>query len=292
MVENEDDFYSKLYKPNSTSLQFTFQGSHIFRGAIEDLLTKHGMNTAEEVLLAGSSAGGVGVVNHAQWFRSRLRESSPQGKVRVLLDSSWFINFNDDIQREFNNSNITFVPPSSGGREEEEEEEDSVEENLFSIISWHPPCRDTHIGAPCCISARCVISNKDYFPSDDTPVFVIVSLYDVFLLGASLRGLVTLAYEEETLRPGYALDFVRIVSEYGGAMNRSISELENEVDFVTFYVTGCFQHIYLATSTLWGLPGESLFGRSLVEFGRDVGEIRFSHTYIKCFLFSSEATSN
>ena len=207
------------------------------------------------------------MLNHAKWFTERLRETSPQAKVRVLLDSSWFINFNDDIQRELNSSNVTISPPENDGGEE------GKEENLFSIISWHAPCVDTHIGAPCCIAARCVLANRDYYPSD-VPVFVIVSLYDVFLLGASLRGLVTLAYEEESLKPGYALDFLRVVSEYGGTMNHSIAELGSEVDFVTFYITGCFQHIYLATSTLWGLPGESLFGRSLVEFASDVGVIR------------------
>lgn len=216
--------------------------------------------------------------NHAKWFKTRLHEKFPQAKVRVLLDSSWFINFNDDIQREFNNSNITFSDEDKMQQEFNNSSEEQNEENLFSIISWHPACQDTHIGAPCCISARCVISNRDYFPSE-TPVFVIVSLYDVFLLGASLRGLVTLAYEEESLKPGYALDFIRTVSEYGGAMNRTIAELENEVDFVSFYITGCFQHIYLATSTLWGLPGESLFGKSLVEFTRDVGVIRYVSEY-------------
>ena len=83
-----------------------------------------------------------------------------------------------------------------------------------------------------------------------------------------------LASEEETLKPGYALDFLRTVSEYGGAMNRSITELQNEVDFVSFYITGCFQHIYLATSTLWGDPEETLFGSSPVELDNDVGVIR------------------
>lgn len=78
------------------------------------------------------------------------------------------------------------------------------------------------------------------------------------------------------MKPGYALDFLRTIAEYGNAMNSSIVELERmrELDFFSFYVTGCFQHIYLATSTLWGEEGRSLFGQGLVEFGRDVGVIR------------------
>lgn len=54
---SEDDFYSKFYQPNSTSLQFAFQGANIFRGAIQDLLNSSDLGQAEEVILAGSSAG-------------------------------------------------------------------------------------------------------------------------------------------------------------------------------------------------------------------------------------------
>lgn len=58
-IENisEEDFFSKFYKPNSTTLQFVFQGANIFRGAVEDLLTFSEFGQAEEVVLAGSSAG-------------------------------------------------------------------------------------------------------------------------------------------------------------------------------------------------------------------------------------------
>lgn len=55
-IEDEDDFYSKLYSPSSFSLQFVFRGADIFRGAVEDLLS-NGLDEAEEVILAGSSAG-------------------------------------------------------------------------------------------------------------------------------------------------------------------------------------------------------------------------------------------
>ena len=59
-------------------------------------------------------------------------------------------------------------------------------------------------------------------------------------------------------------------------MNSSIVDLERkeELGFLSFYITGCFQHIYLATSTLWGEEGRSLFGQGLVEFASDVGVIR------------------
>ena len=53
----EQDFYSRIYQPNSSNLQFVFQGANIFRGAIRDLLDSTDLNEAEEVILVGSSAG-------------------------------------------------------------------------------------------------------------------------------------------------------------------------------------------------------------------------------------------
>lgn len=206
-------------------------------------------------------------MNHAHWLKGKLSASAT---LSLLLDSSWFINFNGVIEREFD-ATEAFAPspsPSDGSANSS-----LTEDNLLNIIAWHEPCRTLHINAPCCIAARCLLANPSFFPNE-TAVFTIVSLYDVFLLGASLRGLVILASEEETLKPGYALDFLRTVSEYGGVMNSSIAELQNEVDFVSFYITECFQHIYLATSSLWGDPEESLFGQSPVELDNELGVIR------------------
>ena len=47
-----------------------------------------GKRCADKVILAGSSAGGVGVVNHANWTHGVLNSSTT---LNVLLDSSLFI---------------------------------------------------------------------------------------------------------------------------------------------------------------------------------------------------------
>ena len=56
---DETGFFSDIYEPNSTHLQFVFQGANIFRGAVQDLLQSPNfkLDQAEEVVLAGSSAG-------------------------------------------------------------------------------------------------------------------------------------------------------------------------------------------------------------------------------------------
>lgn len=209
-------------------------------------------------------------------MKEYLAQNSVPANLSIILDSSWFINFKGDLEKVFggetnqSSSDISnFIPSTS-----------NTEENLLDIISWNEPCKDIrHFGSPCCVSAYCIISNPAFYPKG-VPIFAIISLYDVFLLGASLRGLVALASDKQSLEPGYALNFLRTIAEYGGEMNSTLAELNHQVDFFSSYVTGCFQHIYLTTSSLWGQPGNSLFGESLVELGSDIGAIRYIITLV------------
>ena len=54
---------------------------------------------------------------------------------------------------------------------------------------------------------------------------------------------------------------------------------------LSYYVTQCFQHAYLATSTLWGEEGQSVFGSNLAEYTRGSASFRSQldhspHTHI------------
>jgi hypothetical protein len=80
--------------------QFTFRGAAIFRSVVSDLFQFHGLWGADEVVLAGSSAGGVGAMNHAQWFREELRGTRSDGEVYLVLDSAWFIDFRGEITNQ------------------------------------------------------------------------------------------------------------------------------------------------------------------------------------------------
>ena len=283
--ENEENFFAHRYKPDSSDLQFIFRGAEIFRSAIIDLLN-FGLDRATELVLVGSSAGGIGAINHARWLQDLFRNnySSLKIDIRIIIDSAWFINFNGDIAKELSgffhidsqDSEANFgvsrdTNLTHSNRSSESPTESSGE--FFSIISWKDACSDLRDRVPCCILAHCLLTNEQYYPSD-VPLFSINSLYDMFLLSASLRGLVAIASQDQSLQPGYALEFLRRVAEYGGQMNSSVIATGKELRVASFYVTGCFQHIYLATSTLWGEPGTSLFGNGLVEIGSDIGVVR------------------
>ena len=108
---------------------------------------------------------------------------------------------------------------------------------------------------------------------------------------------------------GIVLNFLRIAGEYGGTMNNTLDvtttqvstldERERErgnrgrrwrdeclhnylhclnvlqVSFLSYYVTQCFQHIYLAASTLWGDGEGSVFGSNSIEFTSGTTSFRY-----------------
>ena len=203
------------YDPNAAAdLQFVFRGAQIFTSAMRDL----NISAGSEVLLAGSSAGGLGALNHASWVKQQLGL-----EVRVVADSSWFVDFRGALSSPFSDPNAS-----------------SLWLNASVGVS---ACQQTTLGFPCCVSASCVLAN--YHPR--VPVLTVTSLYDAFLLRGVL-GAVT-----PTSLTGLNVDFATVLGEYGGAMNVTLDAARlMGGGLVSHYVTECSQHIYLATSTLWG----------------------------------------
>ena len=144
----------------------------------------------------------------------------------------------------------------------------TLSDDLLSILHTHDACYDTSWGFPCCLSAQCLLSEKitstgkTYFPTD-VPLFVVTSLYDIFILAPALSDVISKSSgQSDFSRLG---NFLTTVGEFSGAMNSSMDDIEiRGVVSISLYVTQCFQHIYLATSSLWGKG--SLFGTSTVEF--------------------------
>eukprot|EP00731_Ephydatia_muelleri_P033327 Em0028g2a len=244
-------YFKNCFLSSSNQLSFVFRGQAIYRGALQQLLGK-GLANSSTVTLVGSSAGGVGVVNHAKWTLQLLRNGTRGANLSVIADSSWFINFQDNVYK-------LFVGLSSNG---------SVQSGgVFSIITatdtTSVTCKDTTHGTPCCFSAFCMLSTPEYYPSKDVSTFMLFGLYDVYLLAQSLIGLNISEVGQKNSGAGLAVKFIQTVSEYGGAMNDSLSVSSRRVARLSYYVTQCFQHIYLVTSTLWGVG--NLLGNQAVD---------------------------
>ena len=211
------------FNPKSPNLQFTFRGKIIFQSIIRQLLADYGMMNAERVILAGSSAGGLGAVNHAKWTRETLNSST---ELKVLFDSAWFIDYQDGIEAIFNGEATTDSSTSNN-------------ERLLKVLMSNSACSDTdRLGYPCCISAHCIMTQRNsngelrYYP-EDTPTFALFSIYDIYLLAPGLARVANLESVQGTGDSnggvGIVLDFLRITGEYGGIMSNTLDSVTTQV---------------------------------------------------------------
>ena len=263
-----DSNHTFNFDPRATDLQFIFRGFVIFQSVFKEIFKdKEDFNGT--ILLAGSSAGGVGVINHVRWIKQYLLQAS----LRVFVESSWFVNFHDNIYQRFTD----FVNISEASRASDfniTEYVDGENDTLLSLIIHHEPCNSVELGTLCCISAHCLISNSNYFP-EDIPIFAAFSIYDIYLLAPSLRDMNPINEQETSFEVhfdnkgkdvepvGLNLNFLQIIGEYGGVMNSTLGTTLHQAGHMSVFVTSCFQHIYLATSSLWDEGG--LFGTDAFE---------------------------
>ena len=258
--DTQRQFLRNVYEPESERLQFTFRGQIIIQSLIDELLENKGLADATELVLSGSSAGGLGAVNSAKSILEKLPNTV---KLSIIADSSWFINFRRDIERRFdgliNESPVSTDSDGSGSVM-------NRGERLFELISSIPQCSTiSNTGSPCCISFDCILQDDRFFPVGEVPILVLFSLYDIFLLADAISRQIPTGELGEANQPDIGLDFLFTVAEYGGAMNSSLAYTLPQVPMLSYIATRCFQHVYLATSTLWGTDENGIFGDSSNE---------------------------
>lgn len=228
---------------NDTSVDnFSFRGQTIFRSVFEDLLQRHNFSKAQEIVLSGSSAGATGVLNHADWvLRQVIKSRGLNAKMKSIVDSGWFIDFQDSL-------------------------EDRINPEFTSLANISvSACHDDSLGYTCCPSATCMIS-RGYYPAT-VPLLIISSMYDIFILEDLFKRL---EEEGKTARDNPA-DYVTLVNKYGGAMNESLTTSESQTSNLSIFAPACFQHIYFSTSSLWGEEGVL---PPSAEFGLGNGKLR------------------
>nr|XP_032822776.1 palmitoleoyl-protein carboxylesterase NOTUM-like [Petromyzon marinus] len=76
--------------PRSSRGGYAFLGARILREVVVELV-RHGMGHARTIMLAGSSAGGTGVLLHLDSLAAQLRALGVPAQLRGLADSGWFV---------------------------------------------------------------------------------------------------------------------------------------------------------------------------------------------------------
>lgn len=232
---NTDFHFS--FDPQATSNQFTFRGAAIYQSVILDLFEFHNLSKASDVILGGTSAGGVGSLNHAQWTLDILNSRATDARLSVITDSAWFIDFQNTINKQFSNDDVQL----------------SLDEDINSVCY--------NIKNPSvCLSAPLILANNSIYPN--IPTLAIFSQYDLYILSQSLLDV--------TVNTG-VIEIMRIVSEYSGSMNTSLQDAMWHNSNLSYFVTSCFQHVYFATSDLWGNPS-SILGDEQIDVAYENNE--------------------
>uniref|UniRef100_A0AAY4CQ87 Uncharacterized protein n=1 Tax=Denticeps clupeoides TaxID=299321 RepID=A0AAY4CQ87_9TELE len=81
---------AKPKEKGKDTVEYAFLGSLIVREVVKDLALK-GLKQAKVVMLAGTSAGGTGVLLNIEKVSSQLEQLGAEAQVRGLVDSGWFL---------------------------------------------------------------------------------------------------------------------------------------------------------------------------------------------------------
>jgi hypothetical protein len=206
---------------------FVYAGQDILRAVIEDLC-ELGLGNATDIMLVGSSAGGIGLLSSLDWINAMV----PANTTRLVLDSSWFVSYAGHHVLQFN-------------------------EEVAKILNFAPPaCHDLSLGYPCCVSPACLFT-KGYLNSVNTPILAISSVYDIYTLQQPLRELGQKEGQDD-------LALLALFNSYGSIVSESLLQSYQTHPLLSVYAPSCSQHVYLAPSgtlrgTTQNIYQESLF---------------------------------
>ncbi|KAL8120921.1 pectin acetylesterase 8-like [Apium graveolens] len=126
-----------------------YRGGRIF-SAIMDELSELGMKNAPNVLLSGSSAGGLGAMLHCDRFRNHLPTFT---KVKCLSDASYFVTLN----------------------------------NPSGFVELHGSATNLPVSCTSKMDTTLCLYPSNVVPDIQTPLFLLNSAFDTFQIAATIR---------------------------------------------------------------------------------------------------------
>ncbi|KAL8486783.1 hypothetical protein ACS0TY_023464 [Phlomoides rotata] len=206
--------------------KLTYRGARIYNVVMEELLAK-GLGTADNAMLAGSSAGGLATILHCDMFTTLLPHAK---RVKCVSDSGFFIHGKDFIGVELRENNFS-----------------------HAVVATHEltnslPCTCTSkINPEWCLFPENLVDNIK------TPLFMIESAFDQYQIQHHLAPAVG-GYEEwyncttniklcNATQLGIMKDFRRAFIETVMRLNKSPSR--------GIFVHSCLRHMHIFTKNGW-----------------------------------------
>ncbi len=174
---------------SSSDTKITLAGSVIVQDFFRYVLANYNSTDdgIEEIVFYGSSAGGVGLLNHMKYFQDMLAQqasSSGRPRLRAVIDSSWFFRTGALLSEETGHSS----------HEETESAGPPVPPSFAQALQAHATDLCQEVGLECCSSAECLLlfqgrgtgssRSRSERRSDDTlkmpPTFWLQSRFDPY----------------------------------------------------------------------------------------------------------------
>lgn len=248
----------RAYKRESPEPSFNFMGSKIIERVIsslfDDLPNDHSFYEAKSVLVAGESAGAIGVMlnldkihdtidNRFQLYRQDCAQNLSKNcdprrqapAVRGLADSGWFVDDDPHIFKEdsFNQGDIGYDNNDHLAQFTSQGQSDVTPEGMVmqSMLLWNGQvpieCSSRHSSKPwlCYFGYRLHKTLR-------TPLFVVQWLYDEYQLMAN------------NLFPPYGNAHWPYIKKYGERMRKSLENV------TALFAPSCLSHT-LITRPVW-----------------------------------------
>ncbi|XP_055806969.1 pectin acetylesterase 8-like [Solanum dulcamara] len=248
MMSNDAKFNPEFYNWNRVSVRYCdggsflgdveavdpgtglhYRGARIFKAIMEELLAQ-GMNTSQNAILSGCSAGGLATILHCDNFRALLSKSA---KVKCFSDAGYFVDLKD----------------ISG--------ETYIEQYFNDVVTLHGSAKNL---PPSCTSK--FKQGLCFFPQNvaqqiQTPLFIINASYDHWQVrnilvapGTDPNGAWTSCKaniknctpDQLKVLQGFREDFLKALEGLGPSSTRG------------YYINSCFSHCQSQQQAYWFGP--------------------------------------
>lgn len=287
-----------------------FRGVAIFRAVFEHVWQSYGLQQARQILLAGSSAGGIGALNQIEWVRFFVHRQQRREDVTlaVMADSSWFVDFRAvlsmRIQPDWLENNLRSTKSDDGMTEAATDghiclrrlhgvcpvnTSGSSSSTSPSTCGWIPGdatdnkllpvnfCSLREASYPCCLSLSCVLAYRHHLQLATIPVLALVSRFDAYLPSIAGQQALAVISDQDTR----VLQAARLIIEYGAIQFSYVSTRHRNDPFQATILPACTQHVYLATSSLW--DADSVLGSVMGDVYGGSGEgAVFRYVHVQC----------
>lgn len=203
-----------------------YRGARLWRAIMDDLLAK-GMNNAQNAILAGCSAGGLGAILQCDNFRALL----PSGaKVKCLSDAGFFINTKD----------ITGAS--------------HIQEFFAQVVNTHGSAKNLPVSCTSKFSPELCFFPEYAAKAIQTPLFLLNAAYDSWQVKNSLAPGVADRHgtwrdckadinqcsgsQLQTMQ-GFRTTFLAALSSLGNSSSRGL------------YINSCYCHCQSGTQETW-----------------------------------------